>query len=234
MRTIAIGDIHGCLTAFETLLELVSPTAEDRIITLGDYVDRGPDSAGVLDRLVAMHRAGNLVALRGNHDQMMLDSRGRYDVFERWLGYGGQAALDSYAARGGSGTLDDVPDPHWHFLEDLCVNWYETETHFFVHANAYPDIPLDEQPLFMLHYEKFDHPPRHCSGKTMICGHTSQKSGHPVSVRHAICIDTWVYGNGWLTALDVNSGKIYQANQRGESRTAWIDEFEVDSEELDE
>jgi serine/threonine protein phosphatase 1 len=216
------------LRAFETLLALVQPSAEDQIITLGDYVDRGPDSAGVLDRLVAMHAVGNLVSLRGNHDQMMLDARERYDVYERWLGYGGDAALASYAARGGDDTLDDVPKSHWHFLEDVCVDWYETKTHFFVHANAYPDLALHEQPLYMLHYERFDRPPPHCSGKIMVCGHTSQKSGVPISVGHAICIDTWVYGNGWLTALDVGAGKIWQANQRGETRTAWIDEFKVD------
>ena len=54
---------------------------------------------------------------------------------------------------------------------------------------------------------------------------------HPVSVGHAICIDTWVYGKGWLTALDVGSGKIWQANQKGETRAAWIDEFRVDETE---
>src|SRR5262249_13653067 len=203
MRTIAIGDIHGCLTALDTLLRFLQHTAQDRLITLGDYVNRGPDSAGVLDRLIAIHETAILVPIRGNHDQMMLEARDRYDAVESWMSYGGRSTLDSYAARGGEGTLDDVPEKHWHFLEELCVNYFETDTHFFVHANAYPDMPLEEQPLFMLHYERFDDPPPHCSGKIMVCGHTSQKSGNPVSVGHAICIDTWVYGKGWLTALDV-------------------------------
>jgi serine/threonine protein phosphatase 1 len=228
MRTIAIGDIHGCLTALDTLLGFFGHTAQDRLITLGDYVNRGPDSAGVLDRLIRIHETGKLIPIRGNHDQMMLETRVRYDAIETWMSYGGRATLDSYAARGGDGTLDDVPDAHWHFLEHICVDYYETETHFFVHANAYPDVPLDEQPLYMLHYERFDDPPPHFSGKVMVCGHTSQKSGNPISVGHAICIDTWVYGKGWLTELDVASGKSWQANQKGETRTSWIDDFRVD------
>lgn len=231
MRTIAIGDIHGCLRALDTLLEFAKVTPQDQVISLGDYVNRGPDSAGVLDRLIALHEAGDLIAIRGNHDQVMIDTRVRYNARDSFMSFGGRATLDSYAARGGEGTLDDVPDEHWHFLEDVCVNYHETDTHFFVHANVYPDMPLEEQPLFMLHYERFDNPAPHCSGKIMVCGHTSQKSGNPVSVGHAICIDTWVYGKGWLTALDIASGKIWQANQKGETRTGWIDEFRVDREE---
>jgi serine/threonine protein phosphatase 1 len=58
----------------------------------------------------------------------------------------------------------------------------------------------------------------------MICGHTSQKSGRPLNLGHAVCIDTWVYGRGWLTCLDVQTGKLWQANQAGETRTAWLDD----------
>jgi serine/threonine protein phosphatase 1 len=228
MRTIAIGDIHGCLTALDTLLRSLQHAPQDRLITLGDYVNRGPDSAGVLDRLIAIHETGNLVPIRGNHDQMMLEGRVIPRTFEGWIRMGGRETMGSYGRDGGMGRLGDIPEAHWHFLENVCVNYYETDTHFFVHANAYPDMPLEEQPPFMLHYERFDNPPPHCSGKIMVCGHTSQKSGNPVSVGHAICIDTWVYGKGWLTALDVGSGKIWQANQKGETRTAWIDEFRVE------
>ena len=74
MRLLAISDIHGCSRAFDTLLDAVAPKPDDQIITLGDYVDRGPDSRGVLDRLVALHDTGRLIALRGNHDVMMLEA----------------------------------------------------------------------------------------------------------------------------------------------------------------
>ena len=73
MRTLAIGDIHGCLQTLSTLLGAVQIHADDLIVTLGDYVDRGPDSNGVLDLLVEFYRTGQLIALRGNHDQMMVE-----------------------------------------------------------------------------------------------------------------------------------------------------------------
>jgi serine/threonine protein phosphatase 1 len=64
----------------------------------------------------------------------------------------------------------------------------------------------------------------------MICGHTTQKSGLPRNWGHAICIDTWVYGEGWLTCLDIQSGRLWQANKKGECRTGWLEEPEVEHE----
>src|SRR5438128_6850305 len=74
-RTLAIGDIHGCLTALDTLLGFVRPTPEDRLIFLGDYIDRGPDSKGVLNRLIELKRIRRFICLRGNHEIMMLAGR---------------------------------------------------------------------------------------------------------------------------------------------------------------
>lgn len=226
MRTLVIGDIHGCLTAFDSLLAAVQMQPDDKLITLGDYVDRGPDSKGVIDRLIAMHKTGQLVALRGNHEQIILTARSSSKHESLWQNNcGGNATLASYSICGNGGKLTDVPDMHWDFLEKVCVNWYETDTHFFVHANAHPDIPLAKQPEHMLFWQPFDHPEPHFSGKTMVCGHTSQKSGVPLNLGHAICIDTWVYGKGWLTCLDVTSGRVWQANQAAQLRMTWIDEF---------
>lgn len=233
MRILAIGDIHGCSIAFDTLIAAVKPQPNDKIITLGDYVDRGPDSKGVINRLMALHDTGRLTALRGNHELMMLQVRDRATLPKvvrnlkksAWRDMGGNATLASYSKSGKAGKLTDVPDKHWDFIENVCVNWCETETHFFVHANAYPDLPLAEQPNHMLFWEKFGNPVPHFSGKTMVCGHTSQKSGVPLNLGHAICIDTRVYGKGWLTCLDVTSGRVWQANQAGQQRTAWIDQF---------
>jgi serine/threonine protein phosphatase 1 len=224
MRILAIGDIHGCSRALDTLLTLVEPAPADLLITLGDYVDRGPDSPGVLDRLLQLHATGRLVALRGNHDHMMRAARHGFDEKQDWLVCGGKATLAAYSPRGDSGSLDDVPARHWDFLDRLCVDWYETDTHFFVHANAYPELPLAEQPEYMLFWEPLEEARRHCSGKIMVCGHTRQRNGWPLNLGDAICIDTWVYGPGWLTCLDVKSGQIWQANQRGEQRTGWLDQ----------
>ena len=228
MRILAIGDIHGCLTAFDTLLAAVKPQPNDNIITLGDYVDRGPDSKGVIDRLIALHNTGQLTALRGNHELMMLHAYAHREKKSRWRNCGGDATLASYSKSGKGGKLADVPNRHWNFLKNTCVDCCETKTHFFVHANAYPDLPLAAQPNYMLFWEKFGNPLPHFSGKIMVCGHTSQKSGVPLNVGHAVCIDTRVYGKGWLTCLDVTSGKVWQANQAGSVRTAWIDEFASD------
>lgn len=95
-----------------------------------------------------------------------------------------------------------------------------------VHANAYPDVPLDEQPVFMLRWESFGEPAPHMSGKVMVCGHTSQKSGRPRVLEHAICVDTWAHGRGgWLTCLDVTSGRVWQANEAGTVVEAWLGEL---------
>ncbi|HEY9651246.1 MAG TPA: metallophosphoesterase family protein [Coleofasciculaceae cyanobacterium] len=240
MRILAIGDIHGCTIAFDTLLTVVKPRPNDKIITLGDYVDRGPNSKGTIERLIALHKTGQLTALRGNHEVMMLQARcsatlpreGRHQKRSDWLGKGGDATLASHAKFSKAdkklakpAKLADIPESHWDFIESTCVDWCETEHHFFVHANAHPDIPLAQQPNSMLFWEKFDNPAPHCSGKIMVCGHTSQRSGIPINLGHAICIDTRVYGKGWLTCLDVMSGRVWQANQAGNVRTAWINQF---------
>lgn len=71
-RILVIGDIHGCADELRRLLDIVRPTPADLIVTLGDYVDRGPDSKGVLETMLELHKGGNLVALRGNHDAMLV------------------------------------------------------------------------------------------------------------------------------------------------------------------
>jgi serine/threonine protein phosphatase 1 len=225
VRNLAVGDIHGCYKALETLAAFVPFSSDDLIITLGDYVDRGPDSRGVLDWVIARHLAGTLIALRGNHELMMLEARHNTQAFKVWLRAGGDATLASYSRAAVGLDQIDIPESHWRFLKENLRGWFETENHFFVHAGAYADSPLDQQPDFMLYWESFDNPAPHESGKVMVCGHTSQQQGKPVSVGHAVCIDTRAYGeDGWLTCLDVASGRYWQANQKGETRTDWLED----------
>ena len=228
MRILAIGDIHGCTKALDTLLEAIQLQPGDLLITLGDYVDRGPDSKGVIDRLITLHQMGQLVALRGNHELAMLKARFIYEYELNWHNFWGKETLLSYSSMPGKiGNLKDIPNDHWHFIENLCVDYWETDTHFFVHANANPNLPLNKQSQYSLFYERFPSVKPHVSGKVMVCGHTSQKSGKPVNIGYAICIDTRVYDQRWLTCLEVNSGRVWQTNQSGNLRTAWIDEFLV-------
>ncbi|MCL1469603.1 metallophosphoesterase family protein [Argonema antarcticum] len=225
MRILAIGDIHGCSIALDSLLAAVDPQQNDKIITLGDYVDHGRDSKGVIDRLIALHDEGQLVALRGNHEQLMLNSR-YSEKLSGWLHLGGDATLASYSGFGDRLSLQDVPDSHWEFLENKCVNWYETDKHFFVHADAEPDLPLAEQSQYVLFWGLCDRPSPHFSGKTMVYGHDTQENGLPLNLGYAICIDTWAYGNGWLTCLDVTGGRVWQANQAGQQRQFLINELQ--------
>jgi serine/threonine protein phosphatase 1 len=228
VRYLAIGDIHGCFKALTTLAEFVPFQPDDMLVTLGDYVDRGPNSCAVLDWLISWKRRHKVIALRGNHEMMMLQAHKSEAGLERWLDCGGDKTLASYSPFGDDGKLVDVPDHHWHFLKEDTVGWHETDTHIFVHANAYPEIPMADQPDFMLYWEGFDYPPPHSSGKILVCGHTPQGSGTPCSIGHAICIDTGVFGKGWLTCLDVGTGRYWQANQQGETRMDWLVEEVAD------
>lgn len=217
MRHLAIGDIHGCLRSLVAVTQAAGVRATDVVVTLGDYVDRGPDSRGVLDWLVEFARRGHLAAIRGNHDLMMLRAREVGSGTGEWLEAGGDAALASYG-----GTLRAVPQTHWEFLEATRL-WYETDSHFFVHANVYPDYALEDQPEFMLLWEKLDDSRPHESGKVMVCGHTPQKSGRPLNLGHAVCVDTGACKGGWLTCLDVGRGEYWQANESREVRGGWIE-----------
>lgn len=220
MRTLAIGDIHGCYQSLVALESYVEFSPADRIITLGDYVDRGPDSKSVLEWLLARDSSGQLIALRGNHELMMLAACESERHHEEWLACGGDAVYESYRTK----RLDGIPDDHWDFLSSRLRPYFQTKTHFFVHANTYPDLPLNEQPDFMLYWESFGDPAPHESGLTMVCGHTPQRTGIPLDVGHAICIDTWACGGGWLTCLDVDTRYCWQSNESGETRSFWIDE----------
>lgn len=223
MRTLAIGDIHGCFRALQTLAEFVPFRDDDQLIFLGDYVDRGQDSRAVLEWLIERWRQGNVVTLRGNHEIMMLMARDEPLTLRNWLMCGGDAVLSSYGTDGSYGWEQFIPDRHWQFLENQLDAYHETDLHFFVHANAYADVPLAEQPDVMLYWEPFGFPAPHESGKVMICGHSSQHSGLPLNHGHAVCIDTRAVVGGWLTCLDVESGRYWQANQLGQSRQARLE-----------
>src|SRR5262245_8768433 len=124
MRILAIGDIHGCLRAFEALLGAVDPRRDDLVITLGDYVDRGPDSNGILDRMLALGARCRCVTLKGNHDLMMLAAREGLQHFNEWLKFGGKQTLASYHVNEDCETFANaIPARHWRFLEE-CVPYH--------------------------------------------------------------------------------------------------------------
>ena len=214
-RTIAIGDIHGCSVALESLINAIGPQPEDLIVPLGDYVDRGIDSKGVLDQLIKLGNRCQLVPILGNHDQMMLHAKDGRSDFQFWLNCGGDTALDSY---GSTSQLDLIPPSHFRFLKS-CRSYFETDSHIFLHANYEPDVPLetlDDKTIRWLSLRDYVPPTRHCSGKTVVVGHTPQPE--ILDLGYLMCIDTGVCSGGWLTAIDVESGKVWQVSEEGEVR----------------
>lgn len=215
-RLIAIGDVHGCAKALDALLEAINPVAADQLVMLGDYVDRGPDSRGVINRLLELRSRCQLVTLMGNHEEMMLQVLKGDAPANWWLRYGGVETLDSY---GFSGDLAVVLPEHVQFIEE-CETYFMTKDFFFVHANYVAGERLANQPAEALRWQSLaEHfPEPHQSGRTAIVGHTAQKSGKVLDAGHLRCLDTYCYGGGWLTAMEVQTGQVWQATADGEIR----------------
>ncbi len=215
-RTIAIGDIHGCDMALEAILNAIAPAPEDFIITLGDVVDRGPNTRRTIDLLIELSQRCRYLGILGNHEEMMLRVVIDREPPHSWLRHGGVEALDSY---GYCGNLDVIPEAHLNLLKNFHP-YYEGEKHFFVHANYDPKKPLEQQNVEMLRWKKLDDymPGPHFSGKAAVLGHTEDSTGEVFILKHLTCIDTCCYGGQWLTALDVTTGQLWQANQEGRLR----------------
>lgn len=212
-RIIAVGDIHGCDTAFDRLLEMINLTPRDTLVVLGDVIDRGPGTRQVVDRLLELRGFCTLECIMGNHEEIFLNARVGGAWSESWLEFGGREMLDSY-----DGTIDSIPEEHIAFLEEMLPS-YETETDLFVHAHVEPRVHLAQQKLRALRWDRYtgDEPP-HYSKKRVICGHTAQRTGRPALHEGWLCLDTWVYGRGWLSALDTATNMLWQAKQSGEVR----------------
>jgi len=219
MRELAIGDIHGCARSFGALLEILKPDRSDTLVLLGDYIDREPNSCDVIDLILELNRRCTVIALAGNHEKMLLRARSEPEMFAESLIQGGHATLDSYMHRGYAREIDAIPCRHWKFLLEQTLDCWETDGCIFIHASIDPDLDLLEQPDFLLFWQPFADPTVHKSGKQIVCGHTSQKSGLPAVFDRGICIDTWAYGGGWLTCLDTIQQTFIQSNERGEHRT---------------
>ena len=212
-RTIAIGDIHGCAFALRTILDAIRPELADQIICLGDVIDFGRESCDVVDALIELQRRTELVLIQGNHEEMLLGALENEQLRDSWFKLGGVATVNSYRF---GGSLRDIPDEHISFLA-RSRDFHETDSHLFVHASYNPDLPLSDTPSRTLRWTLLDDPqPRpHQSGRTVIVGHTEQRNGEVLDLDCVMCIDTYCHGYGWLTALDVESGQIWQASRWG-------------------
>ncbi len=221
IRLYAIGDVHGRADLLAQLLAEIDadlrahPAAREMQIFLGDYVDRGPDSRGVLDLLVARSERHETIFLKGNHEVLFEEFLRNPESFATWRDVGGIDTLLSYGIRPSSNPdaaeqtvlaqrlADVLPPAHRQFLESLKRS-FTCGDFFFVHAGVRPGVPLSQQTdddlfwirdEFLLSDEKF--------GKIIVHGHNPVMDVEFHSNR--INIDTGAFVTGRLSCLRIES-----------------------------
>lgn len=229
----AVGDIHGRLDAFDALLQVIAqdvlasqPTQRPMLILLGDYVDRGPASAQVVERILrlAEEPAFEVRALKGNHEEALLQFRDEPGFGQTWVEHGGAATLASYGVQPPATRTDPdawetarvafreaLPASHTAFYEGLEI-MITVGDYAFVHAGVRPGVPLDRQmerdllwirAEFLQSTAKFE--------KVIVHGHTPMEEPQVIAGRR-IGVDTGAYATGLLTAvrLDDDGHRILQ------------------------
>lgn len=216
-RIYAIGDIHGCLDELNALMahiatDMASLDGKDaQLIFLGDYVDRGPDSKGVIERLLDVQdEYDDVIFLKGNHEAAMLDFISAPEDMADWLDWGGRETLKSYGAphdlktprtEAAAELYSAMPPEHLDFIHSLSL-YHQTENYLFVHAGLRPGRPLAEQREEDLLWirKRFHNAAAHeRPEQTVVHGH--QPGSKPVNSDWRICVDTGVYYSGNLTAV---------------------------------
>lgn len=201
MVTFAIGDIHGCLGKLERLIavcEIHVGAAGARWVFLGDYIDRGPDSRGVIELLMRRQRQvppGQMICLRGNHEQLAIDAHRQPEAMSLWVQNNADTTRRCYP----DGRI--VAD-HLAWLEALPI-CHDDGQRFFVHAGIDLAVPLHRQVAdvmlwtrepFLTHCDAVD------CGRFIVHGHTPQKSYRPDLRRRRVNVDTAAVLGGPLTA----------------------------------
>lgn len=216
----AVGDIHGELKLLRKLLAIIAQDTESSggrvmVIFLGDYIDRGPDSAGVLDLLISRYRKEwEVLHLCGNHEEMFLNFLEGPRRGHEWLSHGGVDTLTSYGARDderrtSSAVLSSlasshIPDDHLAFLRSL-PHMVRYGQYAFVHAGIRPGIPLDQQDSRDLLWIRQGFLDQSLDPDlTIVHGHTPGRE--PVVAPGRICVDTGAYAYGQLTAVRLRAG----------------------------
>lgn len=225
IRIYAIGDIHGCVDLLDQTLRRIDadrardPIARNIEVFLGDYIDRGPASRQVLDRLMARGRAHETVFLKGNHETYVMEFLANPLILKDWQKLGGLETLMSYEVRPSvsansaaqimlAAGFDRVfPESHRRFLSDLKLS-FTCGDFFFVHAGIRPGIAFEKQRQedllgirgdFLLCEEDF--------GKIVVHGHTPV--AEPEVLSNRINIDTGAFATGRLTCLKLEGGELY-------------------------
>jgi serine/threonine protein phosphatase 1 len=150
-RLFAIGDIHGACVALKTLVEALDPQLQDTIVVLGDVIDFGPDSKGSVQPLIALSSRCQLVALLGNHEEMLLNALESRSEFNYWFKLGGEQTLRSYSSAIRPGP-EVIPNEHLRFIRSFQPH-FELTDFIFVHVSHHPALPMDRQPERSLRWE---------------------------------------------------------------------------------
>jgi len=217
-RIYAIGDVHGRADLLERLRTMIvedakrHPVTRKVVVYLGDYVDRGPDSRGVVDMLVREMLPGfESVFLKGNHEDSLLQFFTDPGIAPAWMAYGGEATLYSYGMRppdvrkvedvlaAQRTFIQAVPPEHLAFLEALKLVHIEGD-YAFVHAGFRANVPIefqDPQDMMWIRNEFLDSEADF--GKVAVHGHSI--ADHPQIRRNRIGIDTGAFATGTLTCL---------------------------------
>jgi len=216
LRLYVVGDIHGrldLLTELERRIDCDLETAPADVLTifLGDYVDRGRNSAGVLARLVAKDFCTPICPLRGNHEEVFLKFLDNASVLDSWRRFGGLETLHSYGvdvteAMRGTGyekaheaLIKVLPTSHHEFLESTCPS-FDVGDYFFCHAGVRPGVDLELQASEDLLWIKSEFNNFGGTfGKIIVHGHTTVSQ--PEIKTNRINIDTGAYASSILTAL---------------------------------
>ena len=201
-RTYALSDIHGCLTKLEGLVAQCRSDAKGDIakfVFLGDFIDRGPDSRGVLEYVIDLQRRrpAEVICLCGNHEDMALNAIDDPAEIDQWIVFnGGDKALASY----GVTRPSELPADHIAWLRALPTH-HDDGSRFFVHAGIDPSQPLDRQDRHDMLWmrEPFLSDPRDY-GRFIVHGHTPLRGGRADVRRNRVNIDTAAVLGGPLTA----------------------------------
>ena len=202
-KTYAIGDVHGCLDQLQDLVELCELDAgsgKSKFVFLGDYIDRGPNSRGVVQFLIDLQKwsPDHIICLRGNHEDLLLAALTDPHQALDWRLNGGDATLDSYRVA----SPDDIPVAHMEWLRSLPF-FHDDGLRFFVHAGVDPARPLDQQdPHDLLWIRKPFLSSEKDFGRLIVHGHTPIASGIPELRSNRLNIDTGaVYGRALTSAV---------------------------------
>ncbi len=200
-RYLAVGDIHGLHDKLELVLTDLAPTlpTNTRLVFVGDYVDRGPQSQEVIDRLIRLKRERpDTIFLMGNHERMMLDAYDGGDVM-LWMTNGGDDTLSSYGLK--ESEIDKLPSEHIEFMRSLEL-MYEIDGYLFVHAGLRPGVPIhkqNEHDLLWIRESFFLAEPTW--DQTVVFGHTPFPA--PFRRPGMIGIDTGAVYNNKLCCLEL-------------------------------